>query len=106
MNLREQLVKHLDKHETEQQISNIPKEDFLKIFDVCQEYFKANHFHLEGIYFRVANLLHEWGFLEKKGVPFWKDDSFVGTNYYFKKVENPIFAQGAFTGLKKPKNNK
>lgn len=104
MNLREKLVKHLDKHETEQQISNIPKEYFLNIFDVCQDFFKSKHFHLEGTYFRVANLLHEWGFLEKKGVPCWKDNSFVGTNYYYKKVESPIFSKGAYTGVKKKQN--
>jgi hypothetical protein len=106
MNLREKLVKYLETPEAESQISNIPKEDFTKIFDVCQDYYKANHFEIQGIYFKVANLLHEWGFLEKRGVPLWKDDSFVGTNYYFKKVENPIFAQGAYTGVKKPKHNK
>lgn len=106
MNLREQLVKYLDTPEAEQQISNIPKEHFLKLFDVCQEYFNANHFHIQGVYFNVANLLHEWGFLEKKGVPLWKDNVFVGTNYYFKKVENPIFAQGAYTGVRKSKHNK
>lgn len=106
MNLREELVKHLDTPEAKNDISNIPKEDFLKIFDVCQDYFKANHFHLQGVYFTIANILHKWGFLEKKGVPSWKDGAFVGTNYYFKKVENPIFAQGAYSGCRKNKQNK